>query len=144
MTLSCHSFQKGVEILLHIHHYQSKAVWRWDFLWYWHMVALHLKSWLDFSFITCVSQTLLRMWLWLPVRVMTALQRATFGSLACRLYLNPQEMENTSPFSKPEVRRGKSCSFSAAWGLTTTLLSLAENHCKRCTRAAKNIILLSG
>lgn len=116
-----------------IHHYQSKTARKWDFLWYWHMVELHFNSWIDFSFITCISQTLLRMWLWLPVCAMTALQRATFGSLACRLYLNPQEMENSSLFLKPMLKSDevKVAAFQRHRGLATSLVSLAENHCKR-------------
>lgn len=57
-----------------------------------------------------ISLTLPRMWLWLPEECVCAQHFkpargcATFGSLACCLHLNPQEMENGLQFLKLTLR----------------------------------------
>lgn len=69
-----------------------------------------LTKMIRIQLLASISLTLPRMWLWLPEECVCAQHFkpargcATFGSLACCLHLNPQEMENGLRFLKLTLR----------------------------------------
>lgn len=92
-----------------------------------------------------ISLTLPRMWLWLlevyicvclyvcAQHFIPAWWCATFGSFACCLHLNPQEMENGLQFLKLMLRSDSflRCSLSVAKGLTLSATVAFKG--KQCT-----------
>lgn len=95
---------------------------QWGFLWRCCTLALHFKRWLEFKF------SLPFLWHYEDVVVATRScahfippwGRATSGSLACCLHLNPQEMENGLQFVKLMLR---------SVSLETQLFSGRGSHC---------------